>query len=451
MCGSAEDVGLPFMTDPRHTDDTLFIVFEQDFRFYEDDDLPVDVWLRLATGPTVKWTPRLPDGPAQLASRTPPAGQASSSSSGAAAPHVKVTRSADIPPREPKWDPALNTGRAKKALRPQGAVRPCVAPELLDIVLTANLAARDGHGDLIWMGWNCSDENQKVKQPWHIGFGSQLICYTPRGARQILALTEKEKPMHWDLWLKWHLTNNAGSLANGDCRASYVYPPLGSFAMHKSNNLKGGERKGLWSLDWCTEGSVRMKQKSGEARVLGRFLTGSRTPLSVIRHLDFDDADLSWLWKTQMPPSVHDSRPLAMIQLLEKLGWGDDWRYWGPPFTKAEWEQWEKNNLHWEDINLGMMRRVPDEPDASGYDAVHSASKQPGRLGVRLGSMPTDSDPLPTKRSDRNRRIAQALYKRRFFVDSALEVDERKRNYFGSMTNLISRDRAVRLSLQCCF
>ena len=36
------------MLDPRHCEDTLFLVFESDFRFYERDDLPPEKWLPLA-------------------------------------------------------------------------------------------------------------------------------------------------------------------------------------------------------------------------------------------------------------------------------------------------------------------------------------------------------------------------------------------------------------------
>ncbi|NBO93980.1 MAG: hypothetical protein EBV06_16990 [Planctomycetia bacterium] len=36
------------MLDTRHCEDTLFLVFESDFRFYQRDDLPTDKWLPLA-------------------------------------------------------------------------------------------------------------------------------------------------------------------------------------------------------------------------------------------------------------------------------------------------------------------------------------------------------------------------------------------------------------------
>ena len=40
-----QDVGFSFMLDPRFPHDTLFITFEQDFRWYERDCLNVDEWL----------------------------------------------------------------------------------------------------------------------------------------------------------------------------------------------------------------------------------------------------------------------------------------------------------------------------------------------------------------------------------------------------------------------
>ena len=48
-----EDVLLPYMTDPRHADDTLFFVCEEDFRLFEKDqpsqaDL---LWAEAEAGP----------------------------------------------------------------------------------------------------------------------------------------------------------------------------------------------------------------------------------------------------------------------------------------------------------------------------------------------------------------------------------------------------------------
>ena len=43
---SPEDVGLPYMTDGRHSPDTLFLVAENDFRFFKDHCVSARNWLR---------------------------------------------------------------------------------------------------------------------------------------------------------------------------------------------------------------------------------------------------------------------------------------------------------------------------------------------------------------------------------------------------------------------
>ena len=44
MFGSHEDVGFHYMMDPAHAPDTLFLVAEADFRYYEADDMTPEEW-----------------------------------------------------------------------------------------------------------------------------------------------------------------------------------------------------------------------------------------------------------------------------------------------------------------------------------------------------------------------------------------------------------------------
>ena len=52
-----QDVGFSFMLDPRFPHDTLFITFEQDFRWYERDCLTVEDWLPLCVHPNTSQFP----------------------------------------------------------------------------------------------------------------------------------------------------------------------------------------------------------------------------------------------------------------------------------------------------------------------------------------------------------------------------------------------------------
>ena len=45
-----QDVAVPYMLDPRHPEDTVFLFFEADFRFYERDCVEPAQWLPLVVG-----------------------------------------------------------------------------------------------------------------------------------------------------------------------------------------------------------------------------------------------------------------------------------------------------------------------------------------------------------------------------------------------------------------
>ena len=44
----SQDVGFPYMCMPAHLEDTLFLFFESDFRFWKEDCIAPELWLRLA-------------------------------------------------------------------------------------------------------------------------------------------------------------------------------------------------------------------------------------------------------------------------------------------------------------------------------------------------------------------------------------------------------------------
>ena len=104
-CASSQDVLLPYMTDPRHADDTLFIVCEEDFRLYaEDQPSQADLLWR--------------DAEAVPQARVP--GAAASSSS--AAPR-------DEEPPEELYKEALKTSwQARNAAAAAGMRRDTVSP-----------------------------------------------------------------------------------------------------------------------------------------------------------------------------------------------------------------------------------------------------------------------------------------------------------------------------------
>ena len=136
------------MLDPRFPDDTLFLTFEQDYRWYERDCLPVKEWLPACLYVTKE---EQQEGPGQ-------GSKASSSGSAAREPELLVG------PRPGRFDPetGFDFMRLPMVHKTMGSVKAtqlpgCVSPELFDLVATCNLAARAGHGNVVWFGYNCSD------------------------------------------------------------------------------------------------------------------------------------------------------------------------------------------------------------------------------------------------------------------------------------------------------
>ena len=118
------------MQDERLPADTLFLVFEEDFRFWPDDQEPT------------AWAMEVGDDAAE------PTAAAEPSSSSCAAAAKKKSR----PPRaKGYWWEIKEQGRKSDDVIPG----PGVPPEVADCVRYSILAERHHAGDLMWMGYQC--------------------------------------------------------------------------------------------------------------------------------------------------------------------------------------------------------------------------------------------------------------------------------------------------------
>ena len=126
--------------------------------------------------------------------------------------------------------------------------------EVEDLVAYCNHALNGKAGDIVWLSWcpdGRADENKKFEQwmltPCH---GATLVGVTVRGAIAMAQAMQQSTPMHFDIWLKGQLMNKTGKLSpnsNQFFGASYLWPPTGSYATHKSANAappaKGSAKK----------------------------------------------------------------------------------------------------------------------------------------------------------------------------------------------------------------
>ena len=140
---NAEDHVFPYMALPCYPEDQLFLLSEEDFMFYKAD------------------------AEAVVASRQrfiPPArSNGASSSQEGGGVHSELVASCDTRATQ-VGSGELGRDAAEQVtefyyVSPMRAARSDVcqeAIELFDLVALCNFAARDGHGNCVWLGWNAA-------------------------------------------------------------------------------------------------------------------------------------------------------------------------------------------------------------------------------------------------------------------------------------------------------
>ena len=247
-----QEVAFPYMLDERHPQDSVFFFFESDFRFWKRDDIGVETWLPLCMGQRLQ----APAGAASSSSGAAPA-QASggAASSWLAAGSSSAGGAVRPPAPEPMHSQTNWQFRQTTMSHKHVGQRPSeVSQELAEMVLTMNLAARSGCGDVVWFSWNAADPGYKPKRAWHPNHGSQCIGFTTKAARLILQEMKKEKPQLFDLWLlnklKWKEDLLATSMGS-----AYVYPPIGGYSAHETAIMKDNAvRESCWDEKWACDG-----------------------------------------------------------------------------------------------------------------------------------------------------------------------------------------------------
>ena len=126
--------------------------------------------------------------------------------------------------------------------------------EVEDLVAYCNHASNGKAGDIVWLSW-CPDgraDDNKQFADWMLTpcHGATMLGITVRGAFAMSGAMKESAPRHFDLWLKEAVMSKHGLLtpSKQSCfGASYLWPPTGSYATHKSANAappaKGSAKK----------------------------------------------------------------------------------------------------------------------------------------------------------------------------------------------------------------
>ena len=419
-----QDIGFPYMLDPHHCQDTLFLVFESDFRFYERDDLPTEKWLPLAVAARHEHSMR-----EQVAMKE-------SEDEGEASMEVDAVGGARRPPQT--W--ASHPGEFAGALQSScpNDKEYIVQDEIVDLVQLCNVAAREDGGDIVWLGWNGADPSKKARRAHSIKCGANLIAYTPNGARKCLRAIKIASPTHYDMWLLCD-NLNVRATARGQAKSCYVIQPVGGMAAHeRPHEQRGGfaTRPSSWGEKWCQE-STRPHGPSHKHRWLARF-TRAGDP-DWLAKVELPPPGTELHWATEAPPAHWRDPDNTWRCMLRFRGWVSEQGLWiGPARYQSKGKALKgkssglsprergkrSGNSQAKGKQVPLQRRLlVEEPD--GYNTDANGVMSPiTRLAELLVTSPFDEAEWATtaERGNRARAFRVSQYKQRFFVEGPSEV-----------------------------
>jgi hypothetical protein len=173
-----------------------------------------------------------------------------------------------LPRAKHAWKPvqreAIDKVRASVGSFPQDAQRrvadgysPFINDTLADLVRACNLAAKNGHGDLVFLSaeYNCG------KRTMYPSNGTQAVAVTTRFAACLHLLLSDMDPARIDMLLMQIADENSLWPPRG---SSAVYEPFGNSTKHESGCSVGGqdkhwegfERPGMWDARYIAK-SIR--------------------------------------------------------------------------------------------------------------------------------------------------------------------------------------------------
>jgi hypothetical protein len=217
------DVLLPLMIDAEFPDDTLFLVFEEDWR------------LNAQTS----------EAEAQInaALQTAASGSGRPSPSGSSTDPVNMWT--DVPNSRPLPPPRKGIHEPTKALQ--------------DIVCIAIQADREGMGDIIWFSWQSRSKGSK-RWPARPTYGSTLLGFNKKAAtwaRAKMVAQARLAENCIDCWLLAQLYAEAEKPQELQAiKAAFVRPTIGCFIEHQSGCQPNiGRRQSQWDLGHVAEGT----------------------------------------------------------------------------------------------------------------------------------------------------------------------------------------------------
>ena len=252
-------------------EDTLFLVFEEDYRFRPSEgrgpvlqrfgpewaaDRAVAAPEAATSGSEQRGTPVAREVPAAAAGEP----TATAARSGRAAVFEEDTKWYQAPTRPPKEAYELAT----------------MSQDLLNIVCYATQAFRAEQSHIQWLCWQPGDAGTTKRTspsfgPCKIRSGTMLVSLDVFAARVLFEATLREewpRGRHWDLAFKDWMAH-AGK--THPVNARYMVPPLGNYYCHPSAfDARCGPgtagRLSCWGEPWCCPGTSRAEDPQGRSK-----------------------------------------------------------------------------------------------------------------------------------------------------------------------------------------
>ena len=242
-------MALPLFQDNRWDPDTLFLIFENDYRFRDEWNTPADNL------------------------RSPSTAAASNAAPSATQP----------PPAKPTGHVAVGNFFAIPCKAPEGEFA-APRPDITNVMRMAAVAARKNKGDLIWFCWQPSGADAPKVKTSKIKSGAMFVAITPAGATAVSAAVTAGTipPGHWDVGLLGYLLSQPPGLG-----ACYLLPPLGNYTTHVSHcetmpSLENKVRKNCWGMRWACQGTDEAEDTKGRQKWFVNF-TAAGQPDWIVR------------------------------------------------------------------------------------------------------------------------------------------------------------------------
>ena len=343
----SQDMLLTFCTDERFTDDTLFLVFEEDYRFSPTwDDPSWKLHGRREISSKHKLWSMIPPTPGVSMTGSPPP-QSANSHEG-----PPTTREAWL--RQPEPDVAT-WGAQGCPYFPNAAwaddwtigEKGSFATTLLrDLVAYANLAARRLDRHFVFAGWQPGGAGSNVSNPHRFGSGCMLTMFSRREACRLKHFWVTDPclstPAHVDMCLKKFYSKEEHS-----SRATYLSPPLGGYSEH----LSGCERQyfatprpSIWGEQWCSIGTRSSHCWRADKPERWYMSFGRKGGAQWVQAVNVEMPHKDVYWHTHW--AVPDDRPesdgrmtdRAKRQKRQMVSLNEKWRRWVATADEDSWD-----------------------------------------------------------------------------------------------------------------